>query len=236
MKRLLDYLPTAPNGMALTDIFAESAQFPGMALVGDKAYVHYQAYKDSHDELKVGKMTENGLADVEVISGAGDVLYPVSLTVENTVWYAWSEAKDGSWSIYAKALKDGVWGDTILVDKGEAVLYPVLFVHQNVLHISWTRQHKNAADAVIGKLCENGVTDVEVVSISKEAYRINGCEGGDGNLYVTYDAYTNEGYHARARVKTADDWSDEIQVDTDDFNAISHFNSSIYFFFSLTKF
>lgn len=195
----------------MTDIYEESAQFPGAALLNEQMYVHYQGFKNRHDELKVGRLGTNGLEEVESISGKGEVLYPVSLSADDSLWYAWSETKCGGWKICAKNLKNGQWSETIVVDEGEAVLYPNLFTYQGNVYICWTRQHKNAAEAVMKNLSEMGET--EVISVVGEAYRINGCEGGDGNLYVTYDAYEESTYHAFARVKTASGWSKEVQLD-----------------------
>lgn len=211
MIKLFEQIPTAPEGIALTDIYEESAQFPGAALLNEQMYIHYQGFKNRHDELKVGRLGENGLEEVESISGKGEVLYPVSLSADDSLWYAWSETKCGGWKICAKNLKNGQWSETIVVDEGEAVLYPNLFTYQGNVYICWTRQHKNAAEAVMKNLSEMG--EPEVISVVGEAYRINGCEGGDGNLYVTYDAYEESAYHAFARVKTASGWSKEVQLD-----------------------
>lgn len=213
MKELVTRIPVAPEGMPVTDIYSESAQFPGMAVQNGAVYVHYQAFKNRHDTLKVGVLGEDGLKDVQTISGEGEVLYPVSLAHDGATWFAWSEAKDRQWSVLARFVKDGVWSETIVVDHGEAVLYPCLYAWNGDLYIMWTRQYKNGAQAVTCALSEAGAGEAEVISASAEAYRANACQGGDGNLYVTYDAYRNGGYDVMARVKTAAGWSEEIRVD-----------------------
>lgn len=216
LNELLKQVPTAPEGLPVTDIIAESAQFPGIAVQDGTCYVHYQAFQNHHDTLKVGVLNGAGLEDVTVISGEGEVLCPVSLAHGGAVWYAWSEAKDRHWSVKARFVKNGVWSDTILVDEGEAVLYPCLYTYAGGLNLIWTRQHRNRAEAVTCPLNEGGGGAAEVVSQCSEAYRANACEGGDGNLYVTYDAYRNGGYDVMARVKTAEGWSGEVRVDQSD--------------------
>ncbi len=212
MSRLLDTIPMAPDGVRLTDIYQESAQFPGAVVENGTLRLHYQSFENRHDTLKVGVMGENGLEDVEVISGEGEVLYPVGLKFGETVWYAWSETKNGNWVLCARFLKDGKWSGILTIDEGEAVLYPNLFVCKGKLYLAWTRQHKDAAEAMLGELTEDGISGAECISVTGEAYRVNGCEGGDGNLYVTYDAYANGAYHAFARVKTEAGWSQEVKL------------------------
>ena len=72
-------------------------------------------------------------------------------------------------------------------------------------------------------LDENGVGEMTVVSICSEAYRANACQGDDGNLYLTYDAYVDGAYHTLARACTAQGWTEEIQLDnTDEWTCQSH--------------
>lgn len=213
MNRILSQIPDAPDGMRLTDIYKESAQFPGAVMDGETLRVHYQSFENRHDTLKTGVIGEQGLEQVEVISGQGEALYPVSVKAGTSIWYAWSETKDGGWIICVRCLKECQWSEILTVDEGEAVFYPNLFVYRDNVYLAWTRQHKNAAEAMLGRLEEDGISDAERISVSGEAYRINGCEGGDGNLYVAYDAYKDGGYHALARVKTEKGWSAEFQLD-----------------------
>lgn len=213
MSRIIEQIPEAPDGLRLTDIYGESAQFPGAVMDHGTLRVHYQSFENRHDRLKVGLVKEQGLEQVEVISGEGEVLYPVSIKAGDTIWYAWSETRNGGWVICARYLKDGQWSEILTIEDGEAVFYPNLFLCKGKLYLAWTRQQKNAAEAVLGELKEDGISHVECVSVVGEAYRINGCEGGDGNLYVTYDAYKSGAYHGFARVKTEEGWSQELQLD-----------------------
>lgn len=213
MSKMAVQIPEAPKGMRLTDIYGESGQFPGAVMDDGVLRVHYQSFEDRHDRLKVGALGEQGLEGTEVISGEGEVLYPVGLRADGAVWYAWSETRDGGWAVCARRRKDGQWGEILTIDRGEGVFYPNLFLCGGKLYLTWTRQQKNAAEAVLGELTEDGISHVERISVAGEAYRVNGCEGGDGNLYVTYDAYKGGGYHALARVKTEKGWSQEIQID-----------------------
>lgn len=208
-----DTLPIAPEGRAVTDMEAYSAQFPGAAMEGDALRVHYQKFVNGHDTLETGIWDGEGLTGVEVISGSGEVLYPVSAGFSGGVWYAWSEAKDGIWQVCARFVKDRVWSKIFVVDQGESVLYPNFCVADETLYLFWTRQSRNAAAAMLCRMTESGAKDMEQVSSSSEVYRANGCQGGDGNLYVAYDAYVEGAYHTLARVRTEDGWSREVQLD-----------------------
>ncbi|MBP3701329.1 MAG: hypothetical protein J6I64_05525, partial [Lachnospiraceae bacterium] len=139
------YIPKAPEGMPLTDIVGYSAQFPGAAVDGDKLRVHYQKYVAQHDTLECGVLGENGLEEVTTLSGDGEVLYPVSLSYEDAVWYTWSEAKGGKWAICVRWIKDGQWSPIMTVAEDEALLYPNFFVWKDQLYLIWTNQHRNAA-------------------------------------------------------------------------------------------
>lgn len=216
MVNLMNRIPTAPNGVSLTDIYSESAQFPGV-IADDNGtlMVYYQSYTDRHDTLKVGTLGEQGLEHVEVISGDGEVLYPVAVKHRDVIWYAWSEARDGQWLICARCLRDGQWSEIITVDRADALFYPNLFVCQDTVYLAWTKQQKKRSEALLGQLTKDGIAAVERVSGIEEAYRVNGCEGGDGNLYVTYDAYDGDAYHVYTRVKTPAGWSKEIQLDSE---------------------
>ncbi len=209
-------IPKAPEGLPVTDIVRYNAQFPGVVIDGDKLRVHYQKYMDHHDTLECGVLGENGLEEITTLSGDGEVLYPVSLAHQGTVWYTWSEAKNGKWSICVRFVKNDQWSPIMTVAEDEALLYPNFFVWKGQLYLIWTNQHRNAADAVMCALTEEGAGEVEVVSACGEAYRANACEGIDGHLYLTYDAYVNGAYHTLARVKTEAGWSGEIQLDNTD--------------------
>ena len=216
MKDIIKSLPAAPQGLPATDIFAESAQFPGLAAQDGKLYVHYQSFQNCHDTLKMGILGAEGLEEVQILSGGGEVLYPVSLAHGGGVWYAWSEAEGGLWAVKARFVKDGRPGETIVADRGDAVLYPRFYTYRGELFLIWTRQGRGTAQAITCPLTEEGAGAQEVVSAAGEAYRANACEGGDGNLYLTYDAYQEGDYRVLARVKTPSGWSDEVRADRGD--------------------
>ncbi|MEG2119259.1 MAG: hypothetical protein RRY53_02790, partial [Pseudoflavonifractor sp.] len=213
MKEFLTHIPVAPEGLPVTDIYAESAQFPGVAVDGGALRVHWQSFTSCHAILRTGILGADGLTGVENISGDGEVLYPVSLACDGGVWYAWGEAANDRWSIKARFVKAGTWSDTLVVDEDEALFYPSLFLQHGKPCLLWTRQHRGTAQAVLCPLSQNGCGTQEIVSQSKEAFRANACEGGDGNLYLTYDVYENGGYDVIARVKTASGWSAEVRAD-----------------------
>lgn len=223
MRTFSQYIPTAPEGRPVTDIYAASAQFPGVAVDGTQLRVHYQKYAAHHDTLECGVLGENGLEEVTTISGAGEVLYPTAISFGGAVWYAWSETRNGGWAICLRRVRDRQWSEIITVEADEALFYPRFFLWNDKLHLIWTRQHHHEAHAVLCALDENGVGEKTVVSLCGEAYRANACQGGDGNLYLTYDAYVNGAYHTLARAWCGQGWTPEVQLDnTEEWTCCSH--------------
>lgn len=216
MNAFFKSIPTAPEGLAVTDIVRVNAQFPGAAILGDELYVHYQNYCKGHDTLKAGILGENGLEKVMTLSGAGEVLYPVALSFGGNVCYAWSETRSKGWAICIRWIRDGEPGQIITVEENEALFYPNLFVHQNQLYLTYTRQKHNAADAVLCTVDADVIGQLQVVNTCGEVYRSNGWEGTDGNLYLAYDAYYDGRYHTLVRARTAAGWTKELQVDNTD--------------------
>lgn len=210
------FIPAAPEGLPITDIVRCNAQFPGLAMDAGRLMAHYQKYVPGHDSLECGILGEHGLEQVMTLSGDGEVLYPVSLSFGGAVCYAWSETRGKNWAICVRWVRDGKPGPILTVEEGEALFYPNLFTCSGQLYLTWTRQHHNAAEAVLCTLTETAAGEKEIVSVCEEVYRPNGWEGADENLYLTYDAYLNGAYHTLVRVKTADGWSGELQLDNTD--------------------
>ena len=206
-------IPFAPDGLRLTDMYLENAQFPCTVADGEALRVFYQSYANRHDVLKTGVVDENALKDVEIISGEGEVLYPAAIAFDGAVCCAWGEAVNRRWRICVRWRRDGKWGEIQTIDEAEAVYYPRFCEYQGELLLFWTQQHKNGADALCCKLTADGAGEQQKVSVCKDAYRPNACVGGDGKLYLTYDAYLNGAYHTLARVLTENGWSDEVQLD-----------------------
>lgn len=206
-------IPTAPNGIAVTDIIRYSAQFPGAAMDHDALRVHYQKFENRHDVLETGVLNGDHLEDVTVISGNGEVLYPVSISFEGAVWYAWSETENNGWKVCVRSVRDGVWSETTKVSFGEAELYPNFCIWQQNLYLLWTRQLRGSAQSMMCALTGADALKQEVVFEAEETYRVNACEGGDGVLYLTSDAYYGGAYHALAKAKTQDGWTAEVQLD-----------------------
>ena len=210
-------IPMMPDDMRITDITKESAQFPGVCFdTAGYAMIHWQSYHKRRDTLRVARLTGDLPLVYEEISGPGQVLYPVSLYFEDAVWYAWSEYIDGKWNILVRCCAKQTWGDIVTVETGEALFYPCLFVFGDKLYLLWTRQGKGESTAVMCVLSGSESCRPETVSITCNAYRARACQGGDGNLYLVYDAYSNGTYQLLARIKTSIGWSDEIRVDEGD--------------------
>ena len=213
MNAFFHSIPTAPEGLPVTDIVRVNAQFPGAAIVGDDLYVHYQKYCAGHDSLETGILDAAGLKQVMTLSGEGEVLYPVSLSFGGNVCYAWSETRGKGWAICIRWIRGGKAGETVTVEENEALFYPNLFTHQGQLYLTYTRQKHNAADAVLCTVDGDVVGEAQVVNTCAEVYRSNGWEGADGNLYLAYDAYLDGRYHTLVRARTAQGWTEELQVD-----------------------
>ena len=52
MNNYSKFIPTAPEGMPITDMVYVNAQFPGVAEAQNQLYVHYQKYFNGHDTLE----------------------------------------------------------------------------------------------------------------------------------------------------------------------------------------
>lgn len=204
-------IPAAPEGLPLTNIDKIHAQFPGVVL-GNELHVFYQKYSNRHDSLETGVLRGGKLEEVTEISGQGEVLYPKAIVYHGAVWYCWSETDNRQWAIRVRCLQNGTWGEPITVEKEEAVFYPSFYIHRDELYLLWTRQGRDCAQAVTCRISQNGAGEKEVLSLTKEAYRAKACEGGDGNLYLTYDAFEEGAYQAVARVKTSAGWSGEVRL------------------------
>lgn len=216
MKENKKGIPQAPAGLEVTDLFSQHAQFPGIMVEEDgKVIVHWQDYCECQDSLLVAEIVGNQIEAPKKISGEGQVLYPVSLSFGEAQWFGWSEYDRGLWSIKVRSKIDGKWNDIEVLETGDALLYPSLFVWKDQPHLIWTRQAREKSEAV---LCSLGGKDTnkEVVSISEMSFRAHACCGGDGNLYIAYEAYREGSYRLYARVKTHSGWTDEVCVHTSD--------------------
>ncbi|MCL2568269.1 MAG: CehA/McbA family metallohydrolase [Oscillospiraceae bacterium] len=198
----------------LTNPKTENAQFPGLCQdAAGSAHIHWQSHRGRQDTLCVARLTEAGPTPYEEISGPGLVIHPVSLAVDNTLWYAWSEYHGGQWRILARRKIGDTWSEILVAAEGEALFYPCLFTHADQLYLLYTRQSKSESQAVLSVFDGTAFSPPEVVSLTREAYRAKACTGGDGNLYLTYDAPVDGAYQILVRVKTAAGWSREIRVD-----------------------
>lgn len=210
------HILTAPEGCMVTDDYAFSAQFPGAVMDNGSLRIHYQKFLNQHDTLETGVLGADGLEERETISGEGDVLYPVSVFYQGAAWYAWSETDHGAWRICVRFVKNSRWSEIMTIDRGVAMLYPALCVWKDTLYLLWTSQSANGATTWMCALHEDCAEKIEKISDAMETYRANACEGGDGNLYVTYEAYYGGAYHTLCRVRTDAGWSKEVQLDSTD--------------------
>ena len=200
------------NNQVITNYHRENAQFPGIALDGSLVYLCWQRFVDRHDSLMAScRQGDQVLWETEISDG-GEVLHPVILSHNGTIWYAWAEYARESWRILARYYRDGQWSEIITVAADEALFFPRLFVWQGQLHVIWTEQHKGSAAAVLCALSPEGAGETRTVSVIPEAYRACAIEGGDGSLYVAYDGFDGKQYKLFARACTSGVWGEEIVV------------------------
>lgn len=208
----------------LTDIRDNSSQYPGIVMGEDgTCYVCWQEFKNRHDAVYAGRLEAGCVQEKTRISGEGEALRPVICAHSHAIWYAWSESDCGNWQILARYYKDGAYSPIITVAKGEALFYPFLFVEGNRLAVVYNDQGKGFSRCVKQYLSEQAVSEPEVVSEAKEAYRPTGCVGGDQNTYLVYDSYRKDPGEGRkntydifVRVCTGDGWSGEVKVNRTD--------------------
>lgn len=209
----------------LTDIRDNSSQYPGIVMGEDgTCHVCWQEFKNRHDAVYAGRMEAGCVQEKTRISGEGEALRPVICAYGHVIWYAWSESVCGNWQILARYYKDGAYSPIITVAKGEALFYPFLYVEGSRLAVVYNDQGKGFSRCVKQYLSEQEISEAEVVSEAKEAYRPTGCVGGDKNTYLAYDSYRKdlgEGrkntYDIFVRVCTGDGWSGEVKVNRTDF-------------------
>ena len=104
----------------VTDIVAVSGKYPSIAQTTDgKTYVCYQEYKDRHDVIVAGVLTQEKGEFLEgaVISQDGEALKPVCVADGNRVWYAWGENKNQKWKIYYRSYENGVYSEVQCADE-----------------------------------------------------------------------------------------------------------------------
>ena len=200
------------NNQVITNYHRENAQFPGIALDGSLVYLCWQRFVDRHDSLMASCRQGNQVLWETEISDGGEVLHPVILSHNGTIWYAWAEYARESWRILARYFRDGQWSQVMTVAADEALFFPRLFVWQDQVHVIWTEQHKGSAAAVLCALSLEGAGEAQTVSVIPEAYRACAIEGGDGNLYVAYDGFDGKQYKLFARACTGGVWGEEIVV------------------------
>lgn len=201
----------------VTDIVAVSGKYPCMTQTADgKSYVCYQEYKDRHDVIVAGVLTQEKeeFTNGTVISGEGEALKPVCVADGNRVWYAWGENRDQKWGIYYRSYENGVYGEIQCAEEGEALFYPYLYSKNGVVSLLWNRQHSNSAEVVMGTIGESGVENIQVVSSSKEVYRPSYTMTDDGTGYVTYDSFNGKNYDVLVRAYRDGVWSEEKVVST----------------------
>lgn len=209
----------------LTDIRDNSSQYPGIVMGEDgTCHVCWQEFKSRHDAVYAGRLEAGCVQGKTRISGEGEALRPVICAFDHAIWYAWSESACGDWQILARYYKDGAYSPIITVAKGEALFYPFLYVEGSRLAVVYNDQGKGFSRCVKQYLSEQEVSEAEVVSEAKEAYRPTGCVGGDKNTYLVYDSYRKDPGEGRkntydifVRVSTGDGWSGEVKVNRTDF-------------------
>lgn len=201
----------------ITDIVKVSGQYPCLTQTTDGTkYVCYQEYKDRHDVIVAGVLTQEKGEFVKgtVISQEGEALKPVCVAEGNRVWYAWGECKNQKWGIYYRYFENGVYGEVKCAEEGEALFYPYLYSKNGKVYLLWNRQGSNRGEIVLGNITKAGITNIEVVSVSKEVYRPSLTITNDEIIYVSYDSFNGKNYDAIVRAYRNGSWTEEKKVST----------------------
>lgn len=196
----------------VTDIVSASSQYPCMTQTEDgQKYVCYQEYKDGHDRIMAGILTQDKETYTEgtQISGDGEALKPVCAADENRVWYAWGECREGKWGVYYRYYENGRYSDVFCAEEAEALFYPYLYVKGGNVYLLWNRQFTHAGEIVMAEIGENGIKNLQVVSQSKEVYRPSFCILDDGTKVVAYDSFNGVSYDVIVRMCRGGNWTEE---------------------------
>lgn len=203
------------SAFQVTDIWKASCQYPDIVITDNKeTYISYQQYKEGHDSVYAAKVVNDKVMEVTMISGEGQALRPVNYFFKDAVWFVWSECVNREWSICARYLKDNTYSDIINIHTSEAAFYPSISDDSDKLIVMWSDQSKGYSNTVMKYIDFDDVSEKEIVSISKKTYRPTNCIGGDGNLYVAYDAFNGRNYDIVVRVKINGKWCDEDTIST----------------------
>jgi hypothetical protein len=82
-------------------------------------------------------------AEVEdplVLSGPGQALRPAAVSLDGTLWFAWSEWRNKQWQICLRPLRDGKPGAELVLEQGQALFEPDLCIEGSRLAVSWMSQ------------------------------------------------------------------------------------------------
>lgn len=206
-------IQTAPLGNMITDIEKYSAQFPGVVEQDGKLYVYYQKYSNRHDSLVVAAVDNDScVSEEKELSLDGNVLYPKGISFAGNQYFAWSEYKENSWSLYVARTKGLEVIEIIPVIVGKDVLYPHFCEYNNSLYLLWTEESHNYSECFMCDITNGHVSEVQKISLENESYRANACAGGDGRLYVTYESYFDGAYHTMLRIYSNGIWSGEYKL------------------------
>jgi len=200
------------GSVMLTDLYTANNQYPCIRLDGEQIWLGWQCYCDCHDSIIAARLVEGKAVEETVISGDGEALHPAMVVYDGAVWYTWSECKDREWRILVRFVKAGTWSEVIEVSRSEAAFYPNFVISAGQLYVLWSEQGKGFSHTMMAWIADGKVVDQELVSTSAKAYRPRAIEGGDGNLYLTYDAFNGKTYDILTRVKTSAGWSQEHKV------------------------
>lgn len=197
------------NSIHCTDIWKESAQYPDVTVnQAGETFVVWQKYLDHKEELVFAKIQDKKVIDPIVISGKGLALRPSMHTFENIVYITWSEFYDEEWHLCVREYANGTFGQTKIVEHGEALFYPSMKDDGKNPIIVYNRQGVGYSDVVLATI-SFGINK-EVISDSKKSYRPTFDHDDAGNCFVAYDRYNGEGYDIVLRARINNVWQDEV--------------------------
>ncbi len=199
------------NSIHCTDSWKESAQYPDVTVNHDgDTFVVWQKYVDHEEEIVFAKIQDKKVVDPTVISGKGLALRPSMHTFNNIVYIAWSEFYDEEWHLCVREYANGTFGQTKVVEHGQALFYPTMKDDGKNPVVVYNRQGVGFSEVVLATI-GFGILK-EVLSESLKSYRPTFDHDDQGNCYVAYDRYNGEGYDVVVRAKINGKWSDEIQL------------------------
>ncbi|BES64394.1 hypothetical protein SANA_08330 [Gottschalkiaceae bacterium SANA] len=194
----------------LTDLDKVSCQYPDLTISGQGGrYVVWQEMKDKHDYIVAGQLVEGKVLYRTQLSGSGQALMPKVHAIKDVIWFGWVEKVDENWCVFVRSLKNGIYGEVILLHRSEANFYLSLNDDGDKLMVAWSCQKSGKSQTCMTWVNESEISETVVVSDSEKTYRPAAAVDQNGNLFVVYDRFNGKFYDLVTKVRIKDEWSAE---------------------------